>query len=331
MPEFDERGLLGLAFHPQYATNGRVLRLLQRAAARGRARPGFDHTSHISEFRVSAADPNRADPASERILLQVDKPQFNHNGGTLLFGPDDGNLYISLGDGGGANDVGLGHVEDWYADNGGGNGQDMTAEPARQHPADRRRQRAPVRDPARQPVRRGARACDEIWAYGFRNPYRMSFDMGGDHELFVGDVGQELWEEVEHRHPRRQLRLERQGGHALLRRREPDRVRRPPAPTSSAQGTRERRPAARPDHRVPARRAAGGPGVAVVGGHRLPRLALPQFRGRYIFGDWSRSFGQPDGSLFVAKPRKRGLWKMQRAARCHQPERPPEHPRARLR
>ena len=121
MPGFDERGLLGLAFHPQYASNGRFF-VYYSAPLRAGGPAGFNHTSHISEFRVSA-DPNRADPASERILLQVDEPQFNHNAGTLLFGPDDGDLYISLGDGGGANDVGLGHVADWYADNGGGNGQ----------------------------------------------------------------------------------------------------------------------------------------------------------------------------------------------------------------
>jgi glucose/arabinose dehydrogenase len=122
MSAFDERGLLGLAFHPHYARNGRFF-VYYSAPLRAGAPAGFDHTSHISEFRVSR-DPNRADAASERILLQVDKPQFNHNGGTVAFGPD-GFLYISLGDGGGADDVGLGHVEDWYEENAGGNGQDI--------------------------------------------------------------------------------------------------------------------------------------------------------------------------------------------------------------
>ena len=123
MTNFDERGLLGLAFHPRYAENGRFF-VYYSAPLRAGAPAGWNCTSHISEFLVSA-DPNRADPGSERILLQVDKPQFNHNAGTVVFGPD-GFLYISLGDGGGANDVGLGHVEDWYPDNAGGNGQDIT-------------------------------------------------------------------------------------------------------------------------------------------------------------------------------------------------------------
>ena len=124
MPGFDERGLLGLAFHPDYRKNGRFF-VYYTAPLRAGAPAGYNATARISEFRVSA-NPNIANPGSERVILEVDKPQFNHNGGTIAFGKD-GFLYISLGDGGGANDVGLGHVEDWYADNGGGNGQDKEA------------------------------------------------------------------------------------------------------------------------------------------------------------------------------------------------------------
>ena len=127
MPDFDERGVLGLAFHPGYAANGRFF-VYYSAPLRPGAPAGYDHTARFSEFRVSAADPNRADPASERVLLEIDKPQFNHNGGTVVFGPDDGYLYISIGDGGGADDVGLGHVEDWYAENEGGNGHESFAD-----------------------------------------------------------------------------------------------------------------------------------------------------------------------------------------------------------
>ena len=118
---YDERGLLGLSFHPDYATNGRFY-VYYSAPLRDEAPDDFNHTSHVAEFIVSG-NPDVADPDSERILLQVDQPQGNHNGGTLAFGPEDGLLYLSLGDGGGANDVGLGHVEDWYEVNEGGNGQ----------------------------------------------------------------------------------------------------------------------------------------------------------------------------------------------------------------
>ncbi|MBO0892574.1 MAG: PQQ-dependent sugar dehydrogenase, partial [Acidothermales bacterium] len=102
-PSYDERGLLGLAFHPDYAHNGRFF-VYYSAPPRPGAPAGFNTTSTVSEFHVSATDPDHADAGSERTLLQVDKPQSNHNAGTLLFGPDH-DLYISIGDGGGANDV----------------------------------------------------------------------------------------------------------------------------------------------------------------------------------------------------------------------------------
>src|SRR5688500_15136983 len=123
MPNFDERGLLGLAFHPQYETNGRFF-VYYSAPLRAGAPTGFNHTATFAEFRVSA-DPNRADPASERIFLQIDKPQANHNGGTIAFGPEDGFLYIAIGDGGGRDDASAGHVADWYEVNPGGNAQDI--------------------------------------------------------------------------------------------------------------------------------------------------------------------------------------------------------------
>src|SRR5687767_3446323 len=198
MPAFDERGLLGLAFHPGYAGNGRFF-VYYSAPLRPGAPAGYDHTARISEFRVSAASPNRADSASERIVVEVDKPQFNHNGGTVLFGPRDGYLYVSLGDGGGADDVGLGHADDWYAANAGGNGQDIQQNLLGNILRIDVNGGAPYAVPTDNPFTGTAGCadgCDEIWAYGFRNPYRMSFDLGGARDLFVGDAGQELWEEV---------------------------------------------------------------------------------------------------------------------------------------
>jgi len=307
MPGFDERGLLGLAFHPQYAANGRFF-VYYSAPLRAGGPAGFNHTGHISEFRVSAADPNRADPASERILLQVDEPQFNHNGGTLLIGPDDGHLYISLGDGGGANDVGLGHVADWYADNAGGNGQDVTQNLLGNILRIDVDSGSPYGIPPDNPFA-GTPGLDEVWAYGFRNPYRMSFDSGGDRELFVADVGQNRFEEVN---------IVSGGGNYGWNVKEAthcfdaENPNEEPATCPDVVGAGHPRtgdPLLDPIIEYPQARL-GGPGVAVVGGHVYRGSALPQFRGRYIFGDWSSGFGQPDGSLFVAKPRKQGLWEM---------------------
>ncbi|HEX6909486.1 MAG TPA: PQQ-dependent sugar dehydrogenase, partial [Longimicrobium sp.] len=190
---FDERGLLGLAFHPRYSSNGRFF-VYYSAPLRAGAPAGYDHTARISEFRVSA-DADRADAGSERILLQVDKPQFNHNGGTLAFAPDDGYLYISLGDGGGANDNQAGHVADWFAENGGGNGQDLTQNLLGSILRIDVDGGTPYGVPRSNPFV-GGPGLDEVYAYGFRNPYRFSFDMGGANDLLVGDAGQGLWEEV---------------------------------------------------------------------------------------------------------------------------------------
>ena len=300
MPNFDERGLLGLAFHPHYAENGRFF-VYYSAPLREGAPAGWNCTSHISEFLVSA-DPNRADAASERILLQIDKPQFNHNGGTVAFGPD-GNLYISIGDGGGANDVGLGHVEDWYPDNAGGNGQDITDNLLGSILRIDVDGGAPYAIPLDNPFV-GTEGLDEIWAYGFRNPYRISFDGSS---LFAGDAGQLLWEEVS-------LVVKggnygwnvKEGTHCFDA--ENNAVSPATCPSFAPGGVPLRDPVIEYSN---ARNPIGGFGLVVVGGHVYRGGELPQLRGRYVFGDWSRSFGRPDGTLLVATPRKKGLWTIQ--------------------
>ena len=105
---YDERGLLGLAFHPNYRNNGRFFVRYSVPKPGSPGEPCFGaffgcHQEVLAEYRVSNSDPDIADPGSEIILFRVDKPQFNHNGGAVAFGPD-GYLYFSLGDGGGAND-----------------------------------------------------------------------------------------------------------------------------------------------------------------------------------------------------------------------------------
>jgi glucose/arabinose dehydrogenase len=306
MPDFDERGVLGLAFHPRFADNGRLF-VYYSAPLRPEAPDGSNVTSRISEFRVSAADPNRVDPDSERVLLEVDKPQFNHNGGTILFGPQDGYLYISIGDGGGANDIGLGHVDDWFADNAGGNGQDTTQNlmgDILRIDVDRADASRPYGIPRDNPFV-GEEGLDEIYAYGFRNPYRMSFDMGGRHALLVGDEGQNGFEEVD---------IVTRGGNFGWNVKEgthcfdAENPRVPPAtcPSTDPEGDRLIDPVVE----YPNAARADGLGVAVIGGHVYRGDDLPRFRGRYIFGDFSRSFDRPDGILFVATPRSTGLWDM---------------------
>jgi glucose/arabinose dehydrogenase len=300
---FDERGLLGLAFHPRYSSNGRFY-VYYTAPLRAGAPAGYDATARIAEYRVST-NPNRADAASERILLQVDKPQFNHNGGTLAFGPDDGYLYISLGDGGGANDNQAGHVNDWFAENGGGNGQDITQNLLGNILRIDVDGGTPYGIPPSNPFVSGP-GLDEVYAYGFRNPYRFSFDMGGANDLLVGDAGQGMWEEVS--------RVSRGGNYGWNVKEgthcfDAENNRATPASCPSVDASTG---IALTDPVIEyANLANGGLGLVVVGGYVYRGSDVRQLRGRYVFGDWSRSFSSPDGTLLVAAPRGTGMWPMQ--------------------
>jgi len=118
-PIYDERGLLSIAFHPDYQNNGKVYAFYSAPLREG-APEDWNCTNHLSEFTVSEDNPDQVNASSEKVLMYIDKPYHNHNGGQIAFSPADGYLYIPLGDGGRANDVGLGHTI------GIGNAQDLT-------------------------------------------------------------------------------------------------------------------------------------------------------------------------------------------------------------
>lgn len=172
-----EQGLLGLAFHPDYATNGKFYVNLTNPAG----------DTEVWEYRRSA-DADLADPNSRKLVMTLDQPFENHNGGCLAFGPD-GLLYIASGDGGGANDT-LGLAQN--ADSPFGkilrvdvNGDDFPNDPSRNYAI-----------PPSNPFV-GAPGADEVWATGLRNPWRFSFDSGSG-DLFIGDVGQDAREEIDY-------------------------------------------------------------------------------------------------------------------------------------
>jgi glucose/arabinose dehydrogenase len=186
-PSYDERGLLGVALHPEFARNGRFY--LYYSAPRRPGAPGnWNHTGNLSEFTISADNPNRADLDSERIILQVDQPQPNHNGGQLEFGPD-GFLYLGLGDGGNWADVGIGHPPE-------GNGQALNTLLGKIIRIDVD-SAFPYTIPADNPFVGQENVLPEIYAYGFRNPFRFSFDAEGNQDLYVGEVGQDFMEEID--------------------------------------------------------------------------------------------------------------------------------------
>jgi glucose/arabinose dehydrogenase len=291
MDDFDERGLLGFDFHPEYADNGRFF-VYYSAPPRAEAPDGYDHTARISEFQVSEGDANLADPTTETIVLEVDEPQFNHDGGQILFGPDD-YLYIALGDGGNADDVGLGHVEDWYDVNEGGNGQDIEENLLGSILRIDVDGGEPYAIPPDNPF--ADSPMPEIWAYGFRNPFRMAFDSGGDEQLFVGDVGQNRWEEVSIVEAGQNYGWNVREGTHCFSTESPGEDLDDCADTGSMD-----EPLVDPILEYANGNQSGGIGLSVIGGHVYRGEELPELEGRYVFGDWSTSFETGDGTLFVA-------------------------------
>ena len=291
-PDYDERGLLGLAFHPDF-TNNRRFFVYYSAPRRSAAPPDWDHTGRLSEFQARPDNPSSADPASERVVLEVDDPQANANGGHIAFGPD-GLLYVPLGDGGNANDAGVGHSPQ-------GNAQDVTnllgdvlridvnAPPPYGFPADNPFNGRPDGRP-------------EIFASGFHNPTHLSFDQRGNRQLFVSDGGQDRYEEVNIVNPGNYGWRIKEGTHCFNT----------TTPTEPLDQCPSRGPFGEflvdPVIEYP-RRDFGGTGV--VGGYIYRGRELPELAGRYVFGDYSRDRMRPDGMLFVGSRIQSGLWPLQ--------------------
>jgi glucose/arabinose dehydrogenase len=303
-PNYDERGLLGLAFHPDFANNRRFYIYYQLPPRAGGPTPTttWNNFSRISEFKASAGNANAADMASERIILEMDDPQSNHNGGTIAFGPDN-YLYISIGDGGAANDVAPGHVEDWYTANAGGNGQDVESNLFGDILRIDVNSGNPYSIPPDNPFV-GQTGLDEIYAYGFRNPFRMSFDMGGSRQLLAGDAGQVLYEEIN---------LVTKGGNYGWNVREGAHCFNaanndtlfPTCPTQDNLGR------AFIDPVIEIANAAnpqGGRALTIIGGNVYRGNSIPGLQGKYVFGTFAQTAMTPNGELFVSQVSGQGTW-----------------------
>lgn len=306
-PGYDERGLLGLAFHPDFADNGRFF-LFYSAPLSAGAPEDWNHTNVIAEFSVSEDDPNVGDPDSEQIMLALDWPSGNHNGGTVAFGPD-GYLYISLGDGGGADDVGRGHVEDWYDVNEGGNGQDLEQNLKGNLLRLDVDGAAPYEIPADNPFAGPGPEMDEIYAYGFRNPYRFSFDMGGDNDLMVGDAGQNLWEEVSRVDLGGNYGWNVKEGTHCFDTANPHEQLIDDCPDVDPLGNALIDPVIE----FANSEQPGGLGSTVVGGNVYRGTNLPWLEGRYVYGVWSSGGFEAGGQgrLLVSTPQDSGMWEVE--------------------
>jgi glucose/arabinose dehydrogenase len=269
---YDERGLLGLVFHPDYKTNGRFF-VYYSAPKNG---TGINHEAIIAEYHVSS-DPNIANASSEKIIFRVDEPEMNHNGGQLAFGPD-GFLYIGLGDGGGAGDQ-HGTI---------GNGQNISVSLGKILRIDINNGTTYSIPPDNPFV--GVDGLDEIYAYGFRNPFRFSFDTTTG-RLFVGDVGQDMWEEVD---------IVEKGGNygwRILEGNHPYDL--ALAILLGINISTLKPPIFDYSHNV---------GHSIIGGYIYHGAQSPKLTGKYVFGDWSNSFTSAGGTLYYLEESLNGTW-----------------------
>ncbi|RMF41818.1 MAG: DUF1080 domain-containing protein [Planctomycetota bacterium] len=240
----NEEGLLGFALHPQFSENGQFFVYYTHKD---------DHRSVVSRFRVSPDDPNRADRGSEEVLLEVKQPYQNHNGGSIEFGPD-GYLYIGLGDGGLRNDPLIA-------------GQDVTQLLGKilRIDVDAAAVDRKYGIPADNPFVDVPRARGEIYALGLRNPWRIAFDSHSG-RLWAGDVGQELWEEVNVITKGGNYGWSRrEGSHNFGNKPQPDPITPPIDPVWEY------------DH---------GIGKSVTGGRVYRSQRLPELQGKYIYADY---------------------------------------------
>ena len=244
---YSERGLLGLAFHPQFKNN-RKFYVYYSAASR---KKGSDHKSIVAEYHVSLVNPDVADQNSERIIMEIEEPESNHNGGQMVFGPDKF-LYIGLGDGGGAGDK---HGAT-------GNGQNLETLLGKIIRIDVNIS-AGYKIPSDNPFV-GKPGRDEIWAYGLRNPWKFSFDKVTG-KLFCADVGQDTYEEVNIIQKGRNYGWRiMEGLHCFI-------------PEHNCDQKNLELPIAEYSH---------AEGNSVIGGY-VYRGSNKSFQGKYIFADWS--------------------------------------------
>jgi glucose/arabinose dehydrogenase len=241
--KYNEEGLLGLAFHPKFKENGQFFLTYSLKGETRRER--------LARFRVSRDDPDRADPASEEVVLEVEQPFWNHNGGSIAFGPD-GFLYWALGDGGSRDDPF-------------GNGQklDTLLGKILRLDVDRRDQGKAYAIPPDNPFVGAASARGEIFALGFRNPWQIAFDRATG-KLWAADVGQDQWEEVN---------VVTKGGNYGWSLREGTRpFGNRPEPLADLID-----PVWEYDHQI---------GKSITGGFVYRGRAIPELRGAYLYGDF---------------------------------------------
>lgn len=325
--DFEERGLLGFALHPGFARNGRFF-VTYSAPLRASAPQNWNYTRRVSEFTAKLAGTAgtsgwaTADLASERVLIELDWPSRKHNGGALAFGPDS-YLYIGFGDSGASHGIGKTVlfeafnvpaellVWDHLA-------QDLDSLFGKVLRIDVNHGFPGYAIPADNPFVGAKKGRPEIWAWGFRNPFRIAFDGNGSGEFFITATAETLWEAAYRvRGPGNFGWPMMEGAHCV------DRLkpRQPPTscPDKDASGRALEWPVveyanmqvAHPDSR---HLNLQGVGTAITSARMVRSSRHPGLKDKLLFADWSASFRQPSGQLFVATPsaQPRALWSFER-------------------
>jgi glucose/arabinose dehydrogenase len=298
---YDERGFLGVAFSPNYASDGLVYTFTSEpvnGTADFSTLPPMttpDCQSVVTEWHVpNPTDPaSVVDPLSARELLRIDKPQFNHNGGDIKFSPADGKLYISLGDGGGADDQDgqpfIGGPVVGHGPN--GNGQNLSSilgKIIRIDPLGTNSANGHYGIPADNPFAGMPGLVGEVYAYGFRNPFRFSFD-SALHHLYVGDVGQNDIEEVDIVNSGSDYGWRFKEGGFFFR------------PNGTDAGYVSKIDLGVPPGLIdPVAQYDHGEGISVIGGYVAHSPSLRRLNGHYVFGEFAKSFAN-DGRLFYLR------------------------------
>jgi plastocyanin len=301
----DERGLLGMAFHPSFASNGKFY-VYYSAPLDSKAPSMFNCTNHLAEFKVDPNNTNKANVSSERTVLMLNKPSQNHNGGDINFGPD-GMLYLPTGDGGRADDTGVGHATET------GNAQNLEVLLGKvlrldvnqnmnvdaKNTTEFQNESMGYGIPADNPFVGKAPIRPEIWAYGFRNPWRASFDMGGSNEYFVSNAGQKLWEGVfDVSKGNNYGWYFKENGFYYNHSQQTD-YNYTAVRTTGYMGE----PFVDPILSIP-NQVSGDPVYVVIGGYVYRGSDISNLTGYYVFGSWAKN-----SPLFAAQKQGDGTWK----------------------
>jgi glucose/arabinose dehydrogenase len=309
----DERGFLGLAFHPGFSSSSSPgFQTLYTYSTEPLNSPTYpapmgatqNFQMVVNEWKMSASDPNVIDPASRRAVFSLGKNANNHNGGTLAFGPD-GYMYLAIGDGGNANDVGASHIEP------GGNAQNLSTPNGKMlrfdpilpslttGSPDAISANGQYRIPADNPFQ-GVGQAPEIYAYGLRNPYRFAFDTLTD-ELILADVGQNNIEEIN--------RIEKGGNYGWPIKEGTFIFNRTNQGPGQGPGTIGANSPGAPAGLIdPISGTLGmlqydhADGISITGGFVYRGTGIPELFGKYVFGDLALRNAPPrvDGRLFYA-------------------------------